>query len=74
MLSPLDYTRVPELGFGNVLDAVRHLMCFALDLLERKIEDVDAEYINSLAWYRALPEVLAGSADDEGEAKRHRGI
>ena len=49
MLSPLDYTRIPELGFGNVLDAVRHLMCFALDLLEGKIEDVDAEYINSLA-------------------------
>lgn len=64
-----DYARVPELGYGEVLDAVRHLLCFALDLLTAgKIdEEVDAEYIHSLEWYNAMPGVLSGEADDDDD-------
>ena len=53
---------VPQLGHGNVLDAVRHLMHFAFDLLKpgRIEEHVNAEYITSLEWYNTLPEILAG--------------
>lgn len=78
----LDFARVPELGFGGVLDGVRHMMSFALDLMTPgKIEeDVDAEYINGFEWYHTLPEVLAVEADAEngvpngGEVKcRHMG-
>ena len=49
------------------MDAVHHLMCFALDLMTSgRIDDiVDAEYINSLEWYRTLPEILAGEADED---------
>lgn len=65
----LDFARVPELGFGDVLDGVRHMMSFALDLMTPgKIEeDVDAEYIDSFEWYHTLPEVLAVEADEENE-------
>ena len=46
-------------------------MCFALDLMTSgRIDDVvDAEYINSLEWFRTLPDILAGEADgDSGVA------
>ena len=54
-----------------MIDAVHHLMCFALDLMTSgRIDDVvDAEYINSLEWFRTLPDILAGEADgDSGVA------
>lgn len=59
---------VPGLGHGDVLDAVHHLMHFALDLLTpRRIEEhVDAEYITSMEWYDTLPEILAGELGDDG--------
>ena len=67
----LDYARVPDLGYGDVLDAVRHLLCFALDLMTPgKIDEkADAEYIHALEWYHTLPDVLAGGA--EGDDQRH---
>ena len=67
----LDYARVPDLGYGDVLDAVRHLMCFALDLMTPgKIDErADPEYIRALEWYHTLPDVLAGGP--EGDDQRH---
>ena len=67
----LDYARVPDLGYGDVVDAVRHLLCFALDLMTvGKIDEkAGAEYIHALEWYHTLPDVLAGGA--EGEDQRH---
>lgn len=61
---------VPALGFGDVLDAVRYLMCFALDLMTpgRLEEIVNAEYVDSLEWFHTLPEILAGEADGENGA------
>jgi len=61
---------VPQLGHGDVLDAVHHLMLFALDLLTPgRIEvDVNAEYIHSLYWYDNLPDILAGEPGDDGAA------
>ena len=73
---PLDYERVPELGYCDAIDAVNHLMCFALNLMTSgRIDDVvDAEYINSLEWYRTLPDILAGEVDkDDGVAARGEG-
>ncbi|CAM9827660.1 unnamed protein product [Ascophyllum nodosum] len=66
-----DYARVPDLGYGDVLDAVRHLMCFALDLMTPgKIDErADPEYIRALEWYHTLPDVLAGGP--EGDDQRH---
>lgn len=60
-----DRSRVPELGFGAVLDGVRHLLCLALDLLTvgRIDEEVDSEYIQRLRWYDALPGVLGDNED-----------
>lgn len=57
-----DHARVPALGFGEVLDGVRHLLSFALDLLTvgRIDEEVDADYIHNFEWYRTLPEILGG--------------
>ena len=53
-----------------MLDAVHHLLCFALDLLTGNIEDVvDAEYIYSLEWYYILPEILAGDADEDDKVQ-----
>lgn len=55
-----DYAVVPDLGYGEVLDGVHHLMHFALDLLTvGKIDEVvDSAYINDLEWYHALSHVL----------------
>ena len=49
------------------MDAIHHLMCFALDLMTSgRIDDVvDAAYINSFEWYHSLPEILAGEADED---------
>ena len=58
------------------MDAVHHLMYFALNLMTSgRIDDVvDAEYINSLEWYHSLPEILAGEVDkDDGVAARGEG-
>lgn len=57
---------MPELGFVDVLDGVRHLLTFALDLLTVGLidEQVDSEYIQGLEWYGTLPGILAG--DDDG--------
>lgn len=65
---------VPALGFGGVLDAVRYLMCFALDLTTpRRLEEiVNAGYIRSLQWYHTLPEILAGEADETRASARVR--
>ena len=61
-----DRSRMPELGFVDVLDGVRHLLTFALDLLTVGLidEQVDSEYIQGLEWYGTLPGILAG--DDDG--------
>ncbi|CAM9571173.1 unnamed protein product [Ascophyllum nodosum] len=71
MLGPTeaDYARVPDLGYGDVLDAVRHLLRLALDLMTagRIDEDVDAEYIHALEWYHTLPNVLAGGAEGDNQ-------
>ena len=59
-----------------MMDAVHHLMYFALNLMTSgRIDDVvDAEYINSLEWYHSLPEILAGEVDkDDGVAARGEG-
>lgn len=55
-----DYAVVPDLGYGEVLDGVHHLMHLALDLLTvGKIDEVvDSAYINGLEWYHALSHVL----------------
>ncbi|CAM9827730.1 unnamed protein product [Ascophyllum nodosum] len=64
-----DYARVPHLGYGGVLDAVRHLLCFALDLMTPgKIDkEVCAEYIHALEWYHTMPDVLAGGAKSDDQ-------
>lgn len=60
-----DRARVPELGFGDVSDGVRHLLLFALDLLT--VGQIDAEvnsdYVQGLGWYHTLTGVLAGNED-----------
>ena len=58
--------------YGDELDAVYHLMCFALDLLTLGgIEIVvDAEYINSSEWYHSLPKMLSSEADEDGVPAR----
>lgn len=60
---------VPALGFGGVLDAVRYLMCFALDLVTpRRLEEtVNAEYITSLQWYHTLSAILCNAGEAHGE-------
>lgn len=60
-----DRSRVPELGFGGVLDGVRHLLRFALDLMTVGLidDEVSSEYIQELEWYNALPGIL-GAYDD----------
>lgn len=59
-----------QLGCGDVLGAVHHLMCFALDILTpgRIDEYVDVEYINSSGWFDTLPEILAGKPGDGAAA------
>ena len=59
----LDRARVPQLGGGDVLDGVRHLLSFALDVLTpgQIDREVDTEHIQSRAWYNTLPGVLAGN-------------
>lgn len=54
---------MPGLGFTDVLDGVRHLLSFALDLMTVGLidQEVDSEYIQGLEWYHTLPGVLAGS-------------
>lgn len=60
-----DHARVPELGFGDVLDGVRHLLRFALDLLTvgRIDEIVDPEYVQDLDWYDTLPGIVGANED-----------
>ena len=61
----LDHACVPEPGFGDVLDGVRHLLRFALDLLTvgRIDESVDADYIQHFEWYDTLSGVLEGHGE-----------
>lgn len=56
-----DYARVPDQGYGDVLDGVRCLLLFALDLLTvgRIDQQVDSAYVNALEWYHTLSEVFA---------------
>lgn len=72
-----DHERVPDLGYGDVLDSVRHLLCLALDLLTvgRIDEEIDSEYVRGLEWYSILPTVLAGDVDGSAvdEAERLEG-
>lgn len=58
-----DYECVPPLGYGDVLDAVHHLLHFALQLLTagRLDEIVDSEYIDNLEWFDDLSRVLSGN-------------
>lgn len=58
-----DHAQVPDEGFGVVLDGVRHLLRFALDLLTvgRLDERVDSEYVQDFGWYHTLPGILAAN-------------
>lgn len=58
-----DYGLVPILGYGEVVDAICHLLNLALDVLRvGSVEAVlDADYVASLPWYSQLPGLLAGS-------------
>ena len=62
-------------GCSDVLDAVHQLVFSALDVLTSgRIDDiVDAEYINSLEWYRTLHEILSGESDEDGIQARGEG-
>lgn len=57
---------MPELGFGGVLDGVRHLLRFALDLMTVGFidDEVNSEYIQELEWYDVLPGVLGDNESD----------
>lgn len=54
------------LGYGDVLDSVRHLLSFALDILAvgSTHDEVDPEYIKRLEWYSRLSKILV--SDDVG--------
>lgn len=58
----VDYDQVPRKGKGEVFDAVRHMLEFALELLNAGGLDevVDSTYVRNLHWYSSLPRVLAG--------------
>lgn len=62
-LRPTDYDRIPEVGHGDVPNAVHHLLYFALDLLTagRIDTQVDREYIHGLDWYGRILNILAHS-------------
>lgn len=66
-----DYGLVPVQGYGDVLDAVRHLLRLALLVLQvGGVEDVLSNgYITTMPWYPALPSILSGDANDGAEAK-----
>lgn len=61
-----DYAVVPSQGHNDVLDAVHHLLTFALDLLTPgSLEDVaDSAYVRNLDWYEELPSILASVSID----------
>lgn len=48
---------MPELGFTDVLDIIRPLLIFAVDLLTVGLVDekVDKWYAQGVEWYRTLP-------------------
>lgn len=56
-----DYDQVPDEGNGDVVETIRHMLGFALQLLETgSLSDVvDSEYVQGLDWYKSLPAVLA---------------
>ena len=56
-----DYAQVPEEGNGAVVEAIRHMLEFALELLDAgNLDDVvNSEYVQSLPWYKSLPTVLS---------------
>lgn len=58
-----DHEQVPDEGNGDVVDAIRHMLEFALELLGTGHLNgvVDSEYVQSLHWYKSLPAVLAGN-------------
>lgn len=53
---------MPPLGLGEILDAVHHLLDFALQLLTagRLDEIVDRDYMDNLEWFEELSDVLSG--------------
>eukprot|EP00903_Cladosiphon_okamuranus_P008033 g7749.t1 len=55
-----DYARVPKPGFGRVVDAVRNLLLFSLEVLTIGGIDgeVDAQYVRSLEWFDTISQVL----------------
>lgn len=59
----LDYTYVPAFGQSGVLNAVRYLTCFALDVLAvGSVEEIlTSELVTCLHWYDELPRILAGN-------------
>lgn len=59
-----DHEQVPGEGNGDVVEAIRHMLEFALELLGTGHLSgvVDSEYVQSLHWYKSLPAVLAGNA------------
>lgn len=63
---PADYAQVPEQGRSQVLDAVRNLLLFALDVLTMgSIDDeVSSAYVQDLGWYHAMPRVFAGNTNN----------
>lgn len=60
-----DYAQVPGKGKGEVVDATRHLLKFALDLLSAGTIDevVDSKFVNSLDWYSSIPAALKGDKE-----------
>ena len=59
-----DHEQVPDEGNGAVVEAIRHMLEFALELLGTGNLSgvVDSEYVQGLHWYKSLPAVLAGNA------------
>ena len=62
-----DYGLVPILGYGEVVDAICHLLNLALEVLRvGSVEGVlDADYVTSQPWYSQLPNLLAGGEDND---------